>query len=114
MKIGELEKALSGLKKEKAKLEAEIELRIQKLVRTDSEKLRKMIEESITSLEERKREVAERTAFVNHQISELQGLVSDDGGLYQDYRSRIREVLNGPADKRKTGLQDLILELVTE
>jgi hypothetical protein len=47
-RISELEKALSSLKKEKADLEEEVELRIQQLVRTSTEKLRKTIEESIS------------------------------------------------------------------
>ena len=76
--------------------------------------MRKTIEESISGLEERKKETAARTAFVNHSISGLQELVSNNAGLYQNYCNRIREVLDGPEDKRKTGLQGLISSLVTE
>ena len=91
-----------------------IELRIQELVRNDAEKLRKTIEESIASLEEEKKETAERTVFVNHQISELEELVPDDAGLYQDYRKQIREMLDGSGDRRKQDLQYLISGLVIE
>ncbi len=83
-------------------------------MRADSAKLRKTIEESITNLEERKKEAAERTAFVNHQISELEALVSIYGDLYQEYCNRIREVLDRTADGRKQGLQYLISGLVIE
>ncbi len=56
-------------------------------------------------MEKRKKETAEKIAFVNHQISMLEELVSDDGGLYEDYRNRIRGVLDQTSDGWKKGLR---------
>ena len=67
-----------------------------------------------SSLEEWKKAAAERTAFVNHTISELGKLVLEDTALFGEYKNRIKQALNKERNQLKNVLQDLISGLFLE
>jgi hypothetical protein len=106
-----IEEELSQLKEERSRLEVEkadiadqIEIRIQELVKTKSETVRKTIEKSIKKLEADRQEADEKTAYVNHVISNIENLVKNERNLFGEYRKRIKDVL-GMVEKpaRKDG-----------
>jgi hypothetical protein len=113
-KIDELRKSAGSLEEELARLREQIEARIQELTRTRTEAVRASIEKSIAGLEEQRKEADERRALVNHTISELKGLVSDDADLFFEYRNRIHDLLRNDENDLKSGLPALVSSLVLE
>jgi len=84
--IASLRESLGKLEAEVTGLREQIEARIQELTRTKAETVRESIEQSIVSLEQTKKEAEERLALVNHTVSELESLSSEECvGLFSPY-----------------------------
>ena len=81
------------LQNEKGNIAEQVEARIQELVRSKSDRVRKSIEKSIENLEASRTEAEEKASFVNHEISTLQNLLKNDHELFTSYSKTIRGML---------------------
>ena len=112
--IGEMREAVGRLEIELKGVKEQIETRIQELTRTRAEPVRESIEQSIIALERERKEAQERTALVNHTISEIESIIAEDGDLYADYRKRIQEALVSAESGQKMVPQGLIASLLLQ
>jgi len=118
-----LRKELTLLHKEQANLEdraedinSQIEARIRELIKTESEIVRKTIEQSIEKLKEQNQEIKDKRAYVNHTISRLEELLNNPKDLFKQYGDLIQQALtkidsNNFSLKAKAELQNLIAKL---
>jgi site-specific DNA recombinase len=118
-----LRQELALLHKERANLEeraedinSQVEARIRELIKTDSDIVRKTIEQSIEKLKEQNQEIKDKRAYVNHTISCLKELLNNSKDLFKPYGELIKQALakidsNNSSLKAKASLQSLFAKL---
>jgi len=93
-------------------INSQVEIRIRELIKTNSEVVRKTIEQSIARLKEQNREIKDKRIYVEHTIKHLEELLNNSKDLLKPYGELIREVLakiesKNSSLKAKTELQSL-------
>jgi hypothetical protein len=97
-------------------INSQIKARIREFTKTESEIVRKTIEQSIEKLSEQKPEIKDKRAYVEHTVSDLQELINDSRDLFKTYSESIREALykfqiKSASPKAKVLLQSLFAVL---
>jgi chromosome segregation ATPase len=108
-----LQKEHVRLEERAADINSQVEARIRELIKTDSQVVRKTIEQSIEKLKEQNQEIKDKQAYVNHNISRLEELLNNSKDLFKPYSDLIREALakvegDNPAFQVKSTLPSLL------
>jgi hypothetical protein len=111
-----LQKEHVRLEERAADINSQVEARIRELIKTDSQVVRKTIEQSIEKLKEQNQEIKDKQAYVNHIISCLEELLINSKDVFRLYGELIRETLakaegDNPVFQAKSALQSLLAVL---
>jgi site-specific DNA recombinase len=112
-----LQKEQVCLEEKAADINSQVEARIRELIKTDSEIVRKTIEQSIESLEEQKQEIKDKQVYVEDMISQVKTILDNSNDLFKKYGEHIQKNLKHISDRNvshsvKPKLQNIIAKLL--
>ena len=77
-------------------------------MKSKSEIIKQAIEKSIIKLDEGINLNEEKINYAQYEIKELKKLLSDDKNLFQEYRQRIKDILNQGTENIKEKIKELV------